>query len=364
MRLIAVSHTGLASGAERVLVRVLRAAADDGWDVACLSPAGLLRSSLAEAGIPWLAFPDLKLPEGPRPAAATRLVARWPRAAARLRRASVGADLVLVNGLLALPALRLARLACPAVWLVHDVMVRRDLLAIVRGCAPAVDLAVGVSRAVVEPLAPLGMATRVVYNGTPWPVDPVPREPPARPVVGCNAMLTSWKGQHVLLDAVARIPRPELTVELMGGRFPKDAGYVAELEARASEPDLAGRVRFLGHVDDPLARMRTWSVAVSASIDPEAGPLSLIESMSIGLPAVATAHGGATEIMWEAGLLVPPRDPGSLAVAIEKMLDDSGPWRGAEAPARSLVAARYNLADQLRSLLDTLTEVVQERRAG
>lgn len=361
MRVVAVSHTGLASGAERVLVRALRAGAEDGWDVACLSPDGPLTGWLQAAGIVRLPFLDLKLPTGPRPVAGARLMSRWPQAAACLRRASVGADLVVVNGLLSLPALQLARPRCPVVWLVHDVMVRRELREIVRRCSSAVDLAVGVSRAVVDHLAPFGLPTRVVHNGTPWPVEAVSTDPPWPPVVGCNAVLTPWKGQHVLLDAIARIPRPELTVELMGGRFPKDADYVAALEARAARPDLAGRVRLLGHVDQPLERMRSWSVAVSASTDPEAGPLSLIESMSLGLPAVATAHGGAIETLGEAGSFVPPGDPGALATAIEAMLDEPTPWRGAAAPARSLVAAHFSLDDQLRVLLDTLSEVARRR---
>lgn len=362
MRVVAVSHTGLASGAERVLVRALRAAAQEGWDVACLSPEGPLTGWLQAAEIKRLPFFDLKLPTGPRPVAGARLISRWPRAAVCLRRASVEADLVVVNGVLSLPALQLSRLRCPVVWLVHDVMVRREQKEVVRRCSSAVDLTVGVSRAVVEQLALWGLSTRVVHNGTPWPVDAVTNDPPWPPVVGCNAVLTSWKGQHVLLDAIARIPRPELTVELMGGAFPKDADYVAALQARAARPDLAGRVRFLGHVDKPLERMRSWSVAVSASTDPEAGPLSLMEYMSLGLPAVATAHGGATEILGKAGSLVPPGDPVALAAAIEEMLDEPRPWRGAAAPARSLVAAHFGLDDQLRVLLDTLSEVARGRQ--
>ncbi|MBW3575666.1 MAG: glycosyltransferase family 4 protein [Actinobacteria bacterium] len=361
-RLLAVSHTGLASGAERVMVRALRAAVEDGWQVACLSPEGPLATDLKSVGALPLSFPDLMLPGGPRPIAMARLLARWVGAAIRVQRSSAQADVVVVNGLAALPALRLSRPSCPVVWLVHDVVVRRDRRALLRWCSGAVDLAVCVSQSVAEAIAPFGMATTVVHNGTPWPTDPVPAEPPSPPVVGCNAVLTPWKGQHVLLDAIARMPHPDLTVELMGGRFPKDADYVHMLETRAARPDLAGRVRFLGHVTDPIARMRSWTVAVSASTDPEAGPLSLIEAMSIGLPAVATAHGGALEIMGDNGLLVPPGDPDALAGALEQVLDDPARGRGVEAPSRLAVALHFNLDGQLRLLLDTLATLALGRR--
>lgn len=361
MRLLAVSHTGFSSGAERVMLRALEAAVDEGWEVACLSPDGPLTASLQAAGVEQLPFPDLMLPKGRRLIARARLLARWFRAAISLRRSAAGADVVVVNGLLALPAIRLGRPRCPVVWLVHDVVVRRDRLAVLRWCSGVVDLAVCVSGAVEEVLAPFGMATTVVHNGTPWPVDPVPAGPPSLPVVGCNAVLTPWKGQHVLLDAVARIPRPDLTVELMGGRFPKDSDYVQELEARAALPDLAGRVRFLGHVSDPVAQMRSWTVAVSVSTDPEAGPLSLIEAMSIGLPVVATAHGGATEIIGCGGILVAPSDPDALAYALEQVLENPTRWRGADAPGRCAVALRFSMDDQLRLLLDTLATLAHPR---
>lgn len=358
MRLVAISHTGQASGAERVLVRALGEAVELGWEVSCLSPDGPLVSLLADAGVDRRRSPELTLPRGPRHLAVLALFLRWLRAVGSVRRASVDADVVVVNGLLALPVLRLARagLRVRVAWLVHDVIVRPDRLALLRRCAPAVDVAICVSSAVERALSPYGLVTRVVHTGTPWPVEAVPPEPPSPPVVGCNAVLTSWKGQDVLLDAVAAIPRPDVVVELMGGRFPKDGDYVAALEARAARPDLAGRVRFLGHVPDPLRRMRSWTVMVSPSTDPEAGPLSVMEAMSIGLPVVATAHGGVMEILGDAGLTVPPRRVGALAGAIQDVLENPRRFRGEGAPGRTLVARGFCLDAQVRALLETLQE--------
>jgi glycosyltransferase involved in cell wall biosynthesis len=366
MRLVAVSHTGQASGAERVLIRVLRAAADEGWDVTCLSPDGPLVAVLEDAGLARRPIPELTLPGGPRLLAVAGLVVRWLRAVVTLRRACAGADVVLANGLLTLPALRLARVRrrVPVAWLVHDVVVRPDRLFLLRYCAPAVDLAVCVSSAVEEALAPFAVATRVVHNGTPWPVEPVPPEPPCPPVVGVNAVLTSWKGQDVLLDAVAALPRRDVVVELMGGRFPKDGGYVASLEARAARPDLAGRIRFLGHVSQPLARMRSWTVMVSPSTDPEAGSLSVVEAMSIGLPVIATAHGGVVEVLGDAGLMVPPRQVDALAAAIEEVLEDPGRFRGGGAPGPAAVARDLRLDRQLGLLLEALAELAGGRDPG
>lgn len=366
MRLVAVSHTGQFSGAERVLARALRAAVEQGWDVTCLSPDGPLATVLERAGLARRPLPELTLPPGPRLLAAVGLLLRWLRAVGPVRRASADADVVLANGLLALPVLRLdrTRARVPVAWLVHDVVVRPDRLRLLRRCAPAVDLAICVSSAVEEALSPFSLATRVVRNGTPWPVEAVPLEPPSPPVVGCNAVLTSWKGQDVLLEAVAALPRRDVVVELMGGRFPKDGDYVASLEARAARPDLAGRVRLLGHMADPLARMRSWTVVVSPSTDPEAGSLSVVEAMSIGLPVVATAHGGVLEVLGDAGLMVPPRRVDALARAIEDVLEDPRRFRGEAAPGRATVARSLRLDRQLRTLLEVLGELARSRDGG
>ena len=115
-----------------------------------------------------------------------------------------------------------------------------------------------------------------------------------------------WKGQSVLLEALAQLP--DVQGELAGGRLPTEAAYAEGLEARAAQADLVGRVRLLGHVD-AMEAMQGWDVAVLASLRPEAGPLAALEAMSLGLPVVATDHGGSAEYLSDGcGVLVPPGD--------------------------------------------------------
>jgi glycosyltransferase involved in cell wall biosynthesis len=274
-----------------------------------------------------------------------------------VRAAARDADVVLSNGILALPALTLARPAAPVAWLVHDVVHRRDWRLLLRAVRRGVDLAVAVSEAVATPLRAQGLRVEVVPNGTVWPVEPAPLDHDEPPVVGCAALLTSWKGQDVLLDAVAGIDR-DVVVELAGGRFPKDEPYVDALHERAAAPDLAGRVRFLGRVDDLSARMRTWSVAVLPSVDPEAAPLSLVEYMALGIPVVATDHGGTPEVLGHAGLLVPPRDAAALRDAIVRLLDDRGLREACASAGPAQVEAGLTLTHQLDRMAAVLGSLV------
>jgi len=361
--ILAVAHGGAVSGAEKVLLAALTDAAAQGWRVCCLSPNGALARRLADAGIDRRWIPELKLPSGPRPWAALVLLVRNLIAAFVVRRYASSADLVVSNGLLALPSIRIASPRVPVTWIVHDVIYKRGWLALVRLCRSVVTEAIAVSEAAAAPLQSLGLTTRVVRHGTAWPVPAAPPSPVQPPVIGCVAALTSWKGQDVLLDAVAQMARTDVRVELVGIAFPKDGPYVRLLEQRAARADLADRVRFHGWVEDPLARVRGWSVAVSASVEPEAGPLSMLEAMSVGVPAVGTRLGGTAELLSGIGLLVPARQPAAMAEAIERLLDDEQLRRRCRASGLAAVEARYSLRHHQDVLRTALAEIARNGRS-
>jgi glycosyltransferase involved in cell wall biosynthesis len=357
LSVLAVNHTGMVSGGEEVVLRMLAAAAEQGWVTTVAAPAGPIVERAADIGAGWLPLPDLGLPGGRLPVATTLLGARNAVAARRIR-ALAHVDVVVASGMRVLPVLRLAAPRAPVVWLVQSMVDRRRWRRLVRACAPVVGTAVAVSQAVADSIGPARFPVTVVPNGTPWPVEPAPVDPPSPTVLGCAAMLTPWKGQDVLLEAVARLTRKDVVVELMGGCYPKDVGYADRLRHRASAPDLLGRVRFLGHVADPVARMRTWTLAVSSSVDPEAAPLSVLEAMSVGVPIVATNHGGPPEVVGDAGVLVAPRDSEAMAAAVDALLDDSElRLRCARAGPR-IVASGFRLDRQIDVLLGEVGKTV------
>lgn len=379
LRLVAVTSTGQVSGAERVLLRALTAAVAAGWDVTCLCPAGPLADQLRATGARHTVIPELNLAAGPKPVAALRTALRWWRAARLLRAAARSADLVLANALLSLPAVRLARLnsparhRVPAIWFAHDVVVAPSRLRLYRLCSPALTKVIGVSEAVVDRLRSprdeerRGPLLDVVQNGVPFPVElgfeqregcrEVTADNPA--VIGLNGLLTSWKGQRVLIDALAHIKAPA-RVELLGGTLPKDAEYAAELQRRIETLGLTDRVAILGHHPDPLAQMRTWTVAVSASTEPEACSLAVLEAMSIGVPVISTDHGGAREVLAGAGLLVEPGNAPAIADAISRLLEDCALRKDMAARALERISSEHRVEVQIDRLLELVETTAAE----
>ena len=148
--MVAVSPTSFVGGAESALLTLLVAARADGWRATVVTPAGEFADRLRDEGFAVVPLPDLKLPAGPRVTGAVVALGRSVQAGLVVRRAAAGADLVLANGTRVLPAVALARVPCPTIHLVRDVIVRRSWRALLRVFGRSATLAVAVDRLLAD----------------------------------------------------------------------------------------------------------------------------------------------------------------------------------------------------------------------
>lgn len=209
------------------------------------------------------------------------------------------------------------------------------------------DRVIAVSRAVAEyAKASLGAdpeRVRVIHRGTDparfdlrWDkarIEALRQDlgvPPDHAVVAIVGRITRLKGHPVFLEAMARVGRqyPAACALVVGAAPPRKAAYEAELKALAERLGLGARAVFAGSRSDIPELMQACDVVVNASIQPESFGRTLIEAMAAGVPVVATAHGGALDIVvdGECGYLVPPERPEEMGDAILKLL--AAPDRG------------------------------------
>jgi glycosyltransferase involved in cell wall biosynthesis len=108
--------------------------------------------------------------------------------------------------------------------------------------------------------------------------------------------------------------------------------------------------------------MRTWTVAVSSSVAPEAAPLNVLEAMSIGLPMVASVLGGTPEVLGDAGLLVPPDDPQAMAAALRRLLSEDDLYRRCADAGPLAIAGGLRLEDARDDFFEALSDVLRGSR--
>lgn len=138
------------------------------------------------------------------------------------------------------------------------------------------------------------------------------------PTLAFAGRLSPQKDLGTALQALAEAPGVALA--LAG-----DGPDRAELEQRAERLGLDGRVRFLGSL--PRKRVLELFRAADASLLSSAWenlPHTVLESLALGTPVIATAVGGVPELVrdGENGLVVPPGDAAALADAIRRFFAD------------------------------------------
>lgn len=326
-----------------------------GWDVTLASPAGSIVDALP-AKVSHIEISPLGLSGEAglrRITALVMLCYHLVTAGQRIRRRSRD-SLIVVNSLYALPAVRFAGFRRRCAWLVHDTISYPKQRAAVKFSAGVITKAVAVSNATAAPLIDLGIPTVVCYNGVRLADAPSPRPLSQPPIVGVLAAITPWKGQDVAIEAIAKVPGVHL--ELAGGCFQGDEPFLEALKARAAQPDVAGRVHFLGHSDAGEC-LRRWDAVLSPSVAPEAGPIGVLEAMSAGTPVVATRHGGAAEYLDNGrGVLVNPKDPEDLARGVREVLSDEAHRLEMITSSWSRVAQVHDISTVRSEMLAAITD--------
>ncbi|KQP40981.1 glycosyl transferase family 1 [Methylobacterium sp. Leaf104] len=360
------------SGAELVLRDVVRA-----WpgSAAFLFERGPLAEALREAGLSvQLAVPGADLSGLRRdvsPLRALPVLGRLARLGLDLARAARTCDVVYANSqkaflLAALPARLVGR---PLIWHLHDILdgahfgrAQRIVQArLANACA---------ARVIVPSQAAAGAFVRaggrrdrvtVVPNGLDLTLDPRPAAAlraelglPGGPLVGVFSRLAPWKGQDVVIEALARVPG--LRCVVVGSALFGEDAYAAGLRDLAAARGVADRVLFLGQRSDVPRLMQAVDAVVHPSVDPEPFGRTLVEAMLAGVPVVATDAGASSEILdgGALGTLVPPRRPDRIAAALAEILARPAAFAGRTRLARERALARYGAArmqDDLAALV-------------
>ncbi len=210
----------------------------------------------------------------------------------------------------------------------------------------------GVDTALFDPAA-VG-ADRVDRLAAEW------RLPDGVPTIMLPARLTRWKGQSVMLDALARLERRDACLVLVGAEQGR-ARYRRELVNRAEALGIADRVRLVGHCEDMPAALMLADIVANPSLEPEPFGRTVIEAQAMARLVVVSDAGGTAETVEHGvtGWRVRPSDPAALAATIDVILR-LGPAERATvgAWARASVCQHYTTAAMQQATLEVYRELL------
>ena len=261
---------------------------------------------------------------------------------------------------------------------VHSSRIRseedRDLI---RRLTPRMDHLVAVSRAIVRKLEDegrVGAPISLIYNGVdlaryseqaacPTLLSEY-QIPAGAPIVGIVARLEAEKGHPTLLEAWPAVlgAAPDARLLVVGEGSQREL-----LEAQASSLGLldgrSSSITFTGRRDDVPAVTAALDVAVLPSYR-EAQGLSILEAMALSRPVVASAVGGIPEMIDDGrtGILVPPHDPGALAAAIVKLIENPDLAARIGRAGHDLVHERFCVEQMVRAVETIYDEAVADER--
>lgn len=145
-------------------------------------------------------------------------------------------------------------------------------------------------------------------------------------VVGCVGRLVSTKGQHIFVQAVARIAAqfPTARFWIVGATLFNYEYYAQELRDMVVQLGLQEQIVFTGYRTDLAKVLAAMDLFVFPSISKDTSPLVLVSALASGKATIAARTPGIVEMFQgqDSVLWVPADDPYSLADAMRAVLGD------------------------------------------
>ncbi|HYZ85187.1 MAG TPA: glycosyltransferase family 4 protein [Bryobacteraceae bacterium] len=180
-------------------------------------------------------------------------------------------------------------------------------------------------------------------------------------VVGFVGRLVEAKGGHVLVEAFKAVDANRPTKLLFIG----DGSELDNLRDLAQSLGLSDRVIFAGRQEDMPSVYASIDVLALPSFT-EAMPMTLLEGMACGVPAIATSVGAVPSMVRDgiSGFLVKVGDSASLAAAITSLANDTTKAARFGRNSRALIEDNFSVTEMARQYTSLYRKAMNQKRAG
>jgi len=262
-------------------------------------------------------------------------------------------------------------LGIPSVTIVQDFVSRHKLWKFNTFVS---DLLVTVSKAVAAPLTSyFKKEVVIIYNGidrealeaSPPTQDILRAEFPllkGKRVVGMVAQLVPLKRHKLFLEAMQEVSScvKDVMFVVIGDSPDTQQLSLEDLKAYAQELKMEDKVIFTGSRPDVLSLLKSFDVLVHPA-DKEPFGRVIMEAMALGVPVVATASGGPSEIIEneQSGFLVNVGDKKIIVEKVVMLLKDSHLREGIGKKGKERISQLFNFKNTVCRFNDVFEKLMR-----
>lgn len=198
---------------------------------------------------------------------------------------------------------------------------------------------------------------RLINCSTDWAI------PEDKKVILMPGRISSWKGQELLIDALYKLGHKDYYCLIVGAAG-KHKQFLKRLEQKIRDYDLDDNVAIHENTPDIVTLYKLADIVVCPSLRPEAFGRVVVEAGAMGVPVVATNHGGASEtvIHGKTGLLINEFTAEELSAAIDKALNLPAETAGKIGDlAKKQVSENFSLEKMQKKTIDVYQELLEEK---
>ncbi len=189
---------------------------------------------------------------------------------------------------------------------------------------------------------------------------------PEIPRIGILGRIAPWKGQHVFLDAAAKVLRAgcEAEFQIIGTPLFDENAYEAGLRGQIEQLGLGSRVHFTGFAHDVPAALQPLDILVHASTSGEPFGQVIIEGMAAGKPVIASRGGGVPEIISHGknGLLTEMGDSRDLSEAMLFLLRHPAEAKRLARAGQQHVRQNFRVANGAQRIQEIYASLLKPKR--
>ncbi|MBE2221564.1 MAG: glycosyltransferase family 4 protein [Anaerolineae bacterium] len=263
----------------------------------------------------------------------------------------------------------------PVIWTLHDNTFPPRL---VRWLSPIPRQVITVSTWLADLYQDCGLNGRctVIPNGLPQLVkadqEPAIRAeldiPAQAPIVLNVGRLIAGKAPHLFIRVAEEAARkhPDAHFILVGGADDGEAAdqtYLKQLTEVIATTPLGTRLHAVGPRQDVGRFYSAATIVVYNAVQPEGLPTVLLEAMAYGKPVIASAIGGALEIVenGRTGLLIPPNHVAALVEALDTLLANPASQQTMGQAGLKRVTESFSVTQQLSKTTAIYRDIFQGR---